>query len=60
MQSQNDNEMLTVINEYHTVVRRAGLKAAPGKSFFFLKKVKFLGHVLSLDGIQTIAKRVKI
>ena len=59
MQSQNKNEMFTVINEYHTLLRKAGLKAAPEKTFFFLKKVKFLGHVISPDGIQPIAKRVK-
>ena len=59
LQSQNKNEMLTVINEYHTLLRKAGLKAAPDKTFFFLKKVKFLGHVISPEGIQPIAKRVK-
>ena len=35
MQSQNKNEMFTVINEYHTLLRNAGLKAAPDKTFFF-------------------------
>ena len=59
MQSQNKNEMFTVISEYHTLLRKAGLKAAPDKTFFFLKKVKFLGHVISPDGIQPVAKRVK-
>ena len=59
MQSQNKNEMFTVINEYHTLLRMAGLKAAPDKTFFFLKKVNFLGHVISPEGIQAIAKRVK-
>ena len=59
MQSQNKNKMFTVNNEYHTLLRRAGLKAAPDKTFFFQKKVKFLGHVLSPEGIQSIAKRVK-
>ena len=34
MQSQNKNEMFTVINEYHTLLRKAGLKAAPDKTFF--------------------------
>ena len=59
MQSQNKNEMFTIINEYHTLLRKAGLKAAPDKTFFFLKKVKFLDHVISPEGIQPIAKRVK-
>ena len=59
MQSQNKNEMFTVINEHHTLLRKADLKAAPDKTCFSLKKVKFLGHVLSPDGIQPIAKRVK-
>ena len=51
--------MFTVINEYHTHLRKAGLKAASDKTFFLLKKVKFLGHVISPEGIQPIAKRVK-
>ena len=59
MQSENKNEMFTIINENHTLLRKAGLKAAPDKTFFFLQKVKFLGHVISPDGIQPIAKRVK-
>ena len=58
MQSQNKNEMCTVINEYHTLLRMAGLIAASDKTFFFLKKVKFLGDVISSEGIQPIAKRV--
>ena len=57
MQSQTRGEMFTIINEYHTLLRKAGLKAAPDKMFFFLKKVNFLGHVISPDGIA-IAKRV--
>ena len=58
MQSQTRGEMFTIINEYHTLLWKAGLKAAPDKTFFFLKKVKFLGHVISPDGIQPIVKRV--
>ena len=42
MKSQNKNEMFTIINEYHTLLRKAGLKAAPDKTFFFLKKWNFL------------------
>ena len=35
MQSQSKSEMFTVINEYHTLPRRAGPKAAPDKTFCF-------------------------
>ena len=59
MQSQNKNEMFMVINEYHTLHRNAGLKTALDKTFCVLKKVKFLDHVISPEGIQPIAKRVK-
>ena len=59
MQSQNKGEMFSIIHEYHNLLSKAGLKAAPEKTFFFLKKVKFLGHVVSSEGIQPIAKRVK-
>ena len=58
IQSQTRGEMFTIINEYHTLLRKAGLKAAPEKTFFFLKEVNFLGHVISPDGIQPTAKRV--
>ena len=58
MQSQTRGEMFTTINEHHSILRKAGLKTAPDKTFFFLKKVKFLGYVISPDGIQPIAKRV--
>ena len=59
MQSQNKGEMFSIIHEYHNLLRKAGLKAAPEEIFFFLKKVKFLGHVVSSEGIQPIARRVK-
>ena len=50
--------MFTIINECHTLLRKNGLKAAPDKTFLFLKQVKFLGHAISPDGFQPIAKRV--
>ena len=45
MQSQTRSEMFTIIHEYHTLLRKARLKAAPDETFFFPKKLKFLGHV---------------
>ena len=60
VQSQNKNKMFTFTNEYQTLLRKASPKAALDKLFFFLQKVESLGHVISPQGIQTIAKRVKI
>ena len=40
MQSQNENEMLTFINEYHSLLRKANLKAGPDITFFFFWKKK--------------------
>ena len=59
LQSKSKNEKFSIVHEYHNLIRKAGLKAAPEKTFIFLKKVKFLGHVISSEGIQPIAKRVK-
>ena len=58
-QSQTKGEMFSNIHEYHNLLRKAGLKAAPEKNFFFLKKVKFLRHAISSEGTEPIAKRVK-
>ena len=57
MQSQNRGEMFTIISENHTLLRKPGLKVLPDKTFFFPKKVKFMGHFVSPDRIQPIAKR---
>ena len=50
LQSQNKNEKFDTIREYHSLLRKANLKAASDKTFFFLRKVYFLGHVVSKDG----------
>ena len=41
LQSQNKNEMFDTIGEYHFLLRKANLKAALDKIFFFLRKVNF-------------------
>ena len=43
MQSQTRGEMFTIINENHTLLRKAGLEAAPDKTFFFHKESKVPG-----------------
>ena len=56
LQSENKAELFTIIHEYHQLLRKGGLKAAPDKARFFLRKVKFLGHVISKQAIQPVAK----
>ena len=51
LQSHTKAEMFTIFREYHQL-RKGGLKAAPDKTHFFLRKVKFLGHVISKQGIK--------
>ena len=50
--------MFTILKEYNSLLRKANLKAAPDKRMFFLQKVKFLGHVISKDGLSPIASRI--
>ena len=59
LQSHTKAEIFKTIHEYHQLLRKGGLKAVPDKTQFFLRKVKFLGHVISEQGIQPVAKRVQ-
>ena len=56
LQSQTKAGMFTINYEYHQLVHKGGLKAAPDKTHFFLRKVKFPGHVMSEHRIQPVAK----
>ena len=58
LQAKGKREMLTIVKEYHSLLRKANLKAAPDKTMFFLPKMRFLGHVLSKDGLSPIASRI--
>ena len=58
LQAKDKQEMFTVIREYHALLRKANLKAAPDKTKFFLRKVKFLGHVISKGTLSPITSRI--
>ena len=60
LQSQNKNELIETFREYHYLLRKANLKAAPDNTFFFLRKVNFPGHVVSKDGLSPIASRIDV
>ena len=59
LQSHTKVEMFTNNHAYHQLLRKEGFKATPDKTYFFLRKVKFLGHVISEQGNQPVARRVK-
>ena len=56
-QAQKAEEMYSIIKKYNLLLRKAGLKAQPEKTKYFLRKVQFLGHVV--DGIQPVKKSVE-
>ena len=58
LQAKDKQEMFTIVKEYHSLLRKANLKAAPDKTMFFLRKMRFLGHVISKDGLSPIASRI--
>ena len=60
MQAQDETEIFEIIDKYHELLRKSGLKAQTEKTKFFLRKVQFLGHVVRKDGIQPVKKRVAI
>ena len=46
MQSQTEDVLFIVLEEYHQMILQENLKAAPDNSHFFLTRVKFLGHII--------------
>ena len=47
------------LREVFERLRSAGLKLNPKKCFLFQRRVEFLGHVLSKDGIEVQAEKVE-
>ena len=60
LQSQTKSELLIIIHEHHQLLRKGGYKAAPDKTHFFLRQLKLLGHVISQDGVQSVAETVQV
>ena len=58
LQSNTKEEMFNIIKDYHALLRKANLKAAPDKPMFFLRKVKFLGHVISENTLSPVILRI--
>ena len=57
MQSQTKDELFIVLEKNHQILQNETMKAAPGKSHFFLTRVKFLGHIIEKDTITPLKSR---
>ena len=58
MQPKTKVEMFTVLEKCHQILLQENMKAAPDKSYFFLTRVKFLGHVLEINFITPLKSRI--
>ena len=59
LQAKTNSEMWKKLESYFKCLRSSGLKAAPNKIKLLLRKVQFLGHIVSDKGIQPVAKKVQ-
>jgi hypothetical protein len=57
--SDSFEEQLSRLERIFHRLRESGLKLAPSKCSFFQEKVKFVGHIVSEDGIQTDPEKVE-
>ena len=52
------NQMYETFTEYHKVLLKENLEAAPDKTYFMLKKVKFLGHIIEGKKVKPLTSRI--
>ena len=57
--SKSVDEHLKRLERVFQCLHECGLKLKPSKCVFFQKEVKYLGHVISEDGIQTDPEKVE-
>ena len=49
--------MYETLIEYHKILLKENFKAAPDKTFFVLKKVKILGHIIEDKKVKPLTSR---
>ena len=58
IQTNSYEQMFETLIEYHKVLLQENLKAAPDKTYFMLKKVKFLGHIIEDKKVKPLTSRI--
>ena len=50
--------MFTVLEKYHQILQNENMRVSPDKSYFFLTRVKFLGHIIEKNTITPMKSRI--
>ena len=58
IQTNSYDQMYETPIEYHKVLLKENLKAAPDKTYFMMKKVKFLGHIIEDKKVKPLTSRI--
>ena len=58
IQTNSYEQMFETLIEYHKILLKENLKAAPDKTHFMLKKVKFLGHIIEDKKVKPLTSRI--
>ena len=59
IQTTTYDRMYETLEEYHKILQKENLKAAPDKTYFMLKKVKFLGHIIENKKIKPLTSKIE-
>ena len=58
IQANPYEQMYETLIEYHKVLLKENLKAAPDKTYFMFEKVKFLGHIIEDKKVKPLTSRI--
>ena len=58
IQTNSYPQMYETFIDYHKILLNKHLKAAPDKTYFMLKKVKFLGHIIEDKKVKPLTSRI--
>ena len=59
IQTTTYDQMYETLEEYHKILQKENLKAAPDKTYFMLKKVKLLGDIIENKKIKPLTSRIE-
>ena len=59
IQTTTYDQIYETLEEYHKILQKENLNAAPDKTYFMLRKVKFLGHIIENKKINPLTSRIE-